>query len=96
VAGVLGKRVEPGEPLMEAGLDSLGAVELRNALGSEFRAELPATVTFDYPSISALAGFLAGELHLTPDQCWVVGPLLLCSCQTGKRSNAAIGDCTAS
>ena len=63
VAGVLGKQVDPGEPLMEAGLDSLGAVELQIALGSEFGSELPATVTFDYPSVTALAGFLAGETH---------------------------------
>jgi hypothetical protein len=47
---------------MEAGLDSLGAVELRNALGAKFGADLPATLTFDYPSISALAGFLAPQL----------------------------------
>ena len=47
---------------MEAGLDSLGAVELRNALSAKFGAELPATLIFDYPSISALAGFLGSQL----------------------------------
>lgn len=50
---------------MEAGLDSLGAVELRNALGAKFGTELPATVTFDYPSVSALARFLGDQ---APDQ----------------------------
>ncbi len=44
---------------MDAGLDSLGAVELRNSLAGRFGVELPATVTLDYPSISALAGFIA-------------------------------------
>ena len=86
VAGVLGKHVEPGEPLMEAGLDSLGAVELRNSLGSEFRTEMPATVTFDYPSVSALAGYLAGANHLKPANAWITtatrqATLMLCKQQ---------------
>ena len=48
--------------MMEAGLDSLGAVELRNALEERFRVDLPATVTFDHPTPSALASFLAASL----------------------------------
>ena len=51
----------PTQPLMEAGLDSLGAVELRTALGSALGQELPATVTFDYPSVAALSRFLANQ-----------------------------------
>ncbi len=46
---------------MEAGLDSIGAVELRNAVTAKFGVELPATVTFDYPSATALAGFIASR-----------------------------------
>ncbi len=41
-----------------------GAVELRNSLGARFGVELPATVTFDYPTITTLAGYLAGVLPL--------------------------------
>ena len=59
VASVLGTAPPAGQPLMEAGLDSLGAVELRNALGAAFSTELGPTVTFDHPSISALAAHLA-------------------------------------
>ena len=43
---------------MEAGLDSLGAVELRNALAARFAENLPATSIFDYPTADALASYL--------------------------------------
>lgn len=46
---------------MEAGLDSLGAVELRTSLETAFAMEMPATITFDYPTIGALAKYIAGH-----------------------------------
>jgi len=49
----------PEEPLRQLGLDSLMAVELRNLLGKAAGHTLPATVTFDHPSVSALADHLA-------------------------------------
>jgi acyl carrier protein len=55
VATVLGSAVSNDQPLMAAGLDSLGAVELRNALAAAFGTELPPTMTLDYPTVSALA-----------------------------------------
>ena len=53
------------QPLMEAGLDSIGAVELRNAIISKFGVDLPATVTFDYPTASSLAAFIVGTSSTT-------------------------------
>mmetsp|Transcript_27067 Transcript_27067/g.57454 ORF Transcript_27067/g.57454 Transcript_27067/m.57454 type:complete len:638 (-) Transcript_27067:8-1921(-) len=50
-------------PLMMAGLTSQAAVLLRNALGKELGAgsNLPFTMMFDYPSISALTDYLANR-----------------------------------
>ncbi len=62
VAAVLGAPVAPTASLMEAGLDSLGSVELRNQLSKQFGLELPATLTFDYPTTAAIAGFIADSI----------------------------------
>jgi acyl carrier protein len=44
VAAVVGMQLEQESSLMESGLDSLGAVELRNSLAARFDMELPATL----------------------------------------------------
>ena len=49
------------EPLRQLGLDSLMAVELRNLLAKAVNRGVPATITFDYPSVAALADFLASD-----------------------------------
>ncbi len=49
------------EPLMEAGLDSLGVVDLKNAIVSRLGTSLPATATFDYPTIAALAQYISDQ-----------------------------------
>ena len=49
------------QPFMEAGLDSLGAVELRNGLSTRFNIDLPATVIFDFPTINLLAEYLGSQ-----------------------------------
>lgn len=61
---------------MEAGLDSIGAVELRSLLGTAFGTELPATLTFDYPTTAALAGYLAARTRTLPDEARSAGTAL--------------------
>ena len=58
----MGKAVDSTAPLMAAGLDSLAAVELRNAVSSKFGVNLPATLAFDYPTLEALSTFIAASL----------------------------------
>ena len=72
MAGLLGSEVSAHEPLMEAGLDSIGAVELRNLVGARFGVDLPATVTFDHPSAAALAQYVARTL--APKQAGALQP----------------------
>jgi acyl carrier protein len=59
--------VEPRVPLKEMGLDSLMAVELSNDLVRSGGQSLPATLLFDYPSLDALAAYLARAWHLEAD-----------------------------
>ena len=55
-------QVAPDEPLMAAGLDSLGAVELRNALQDALGAKLPQTLVFDAPTPAAMAAAIKAQL----------------------------------
>lgn len=66
VEDVMGCKVAADEPLMAAGLDSLGSVELRNSLEGRMGVQLPSTLVFDYPSISALVTYLATKVHNAP------------------------------
>ncbi|MBZ4192825.1 MAG: SDR family NAD(P)-dependent oxidoreductase [Candidatus Contendobacter sp.] len=54
--------LDPRRPLNDYGLDSLMAVELRNALAAAVGERLPASLLFDYPTLEAISGFLAERL----------------------------------
>ena len=53
-AEAMGAEVAAEVPLMSAGLDSLTAVELRNGISTKFGISLPATFSFDYPTLQVI------------------------------------------
>jgi acyl carrier protein len=53
--------VDPDQPFSVFGMDSLMALELRGELARRIGRPLPATLTYDHPTLAALARFIAGD-----------------------------------
>ncbi|AYF31955.1 polyketide synthase [Micromonospora tulbaghiae] len=77
VADVLGvgspAAVAPTTPFTDLGLDSLGAIELRNRLDSATELRLSATLAFDHPTVAAVASLIDAELAPSQDAGAVAG-----------------------
>ena len=56
---VLGSHVDPRIPLSQAGFDSLASVEFSQAVAAAFSITLPATLVYDYPTLDAVANYIA-------------------------------------
>ncbi|MFF6959824.1 SDR family NAD(P)-dependent oxidoreductase [Streptomyces sp. NPDC008317] len=54
-------RIEVDRPFTELGFDSLAAVELQEGLGRMTGVPLPATLTFDHPTVADVAARLAAD-----------------------------------
>jgi myxalamid-type polyketide synthase MxaE and MxaD len=57
-------KVDRSAPLQSMGLDSLMGLELRNRLEASLGLTLSATLVWGYPTVIALAGYLAGKMEI--------------------------------
>ena len=73
VLGLAGRdAIAAGRALKELGLDSVKAIELRNALGYRVGATLPATLAYDHPTPAAMATYLLDKVLAAAERPTVV------------------------
>jgi acyl carrier protein len=58
------QQVGPRQKLFDLGMDSLTSVELQQRLEKTLGCPLPLTLAFDYPTVEALAAYIADQLEL--------------------------------
>ena len=58
-AEVTGTTIAVDAPLMDSGLDSIGATELSNKMSAHLNTELSPTLLFDHPSLRSIADALS-------------------------------------
>lgn len=60
--------ITPTDRLMDLGIDSLKAVEMKMRLESELRVRFSSSLLFDYPTLESLVGFLLKHTGLSIEQ----------------------------
>jgi acyl carrier protein len=55
-------RIDVEQGLFDMGMDSLMALDVKTRLETAVNRRLPSTLTFNYPTVTALAGYLASEV----------------------------------
>ncbi|WP_372365772.1 SDR family NAD(P)-dependent oxidoreductase [Candidatus Uabimicrobium sp. HlEnr_7] len=68
IMGVDSESIQLQQPLQELGLDSLMAVELKNAVEQELQQDLPTTLLFDYPNVEAIVDYLINDVFAWEEQ----------------------------
>ena len=66
IASLVGTRVSNDVSLMSAGLDSISVTELVKSLSDIVKTDLPSTLVFDHPSVSAIVSAFAQMVSTTP------------------------------
>lgn len=94
IENIAGIAVNPQTPLMQVGIDSIAAIELRNSLEEQFSMALSASLIFDYPSADAISDHIY-ELHggkgITDNMNamkWITTGLTLVSIKREKKRKA--------
>jgi acyl carrier protein len=62
ITKVLGKGIGLAEPLLAAGLDSIGSGEVHTILEKSSRVSLPSTLVFDYPTAASIIELLSEKI----------------------------------
>ncbi|KAF7455708.1 putative type I fatty acid synthase, partial [Cryptosporidium felis] len=89
IIGIQSSTLDLDTPFSELGMDSLSAIELRNALITRFGIKISPTALFDYPTIRSIMEYLTDSLYIseTQDRIDEIG----LSCSERSSSIAIIG-----
>jgi acyl carrier protein len=64
VQNISNNEIKEDESLMDAGIDSLSSIELRNSLQSSFNITLDNSLLFNYPTINALTKYIISKMPI--------------------------------
>ena len=88
VNSISGTNIDVEDPLMDGGIDSLGTVELQNALAQKFSINVDATAIFNYPSVRALSQYIYTILN--PIQTEIIQVNTEVDVASGSRASTSL------